>query len=352
MAKNHKKQSPAHNDKLLTAHNRNEFFRNLKRILAIMSGDENTINLLPKIEFEIFYHFRFKAIRAEPGDGHAIDPKILQDIKTVSLRLMKNELVPVNDFGGYITLDEHLTIGFTILTQVLMRRKSQIPIEMAKFIVALEPYLAATAPKENGWKNCMHVMQASAIEHCDLASSLYWTQIRAEMVAREPVDYHMAVKVFKHVQYKILVKLEGNNRPLVRVGWGTHPDGIAWCSRPPASFGLPQRDINHTLPVYIQMHALQRISERLDCIKTGMAHYFVYHSLKNGRIKKIQNDQYLIELHILDMKAGYLLAVVQDEMVIVRTFLLLTHNGTPEGAKLANYTGLKKEDKYTSHWIN
>jgi hypothetical protein len=310
-----------------------------------MSGYEDTIKLLPKNELEVFYHFRFKAIRAEPADGHTIDPQILKEIKTVSLALMKNELIPVNDFGGYITLDDYLTTGFTILTQVLIHKDRPITRDRALFIVAIEPYLAGKTTQENSWLNATHVMEASAIGHCDLSSALYWTQIKAEMQSKEPVDCHMAVKVYKHEQQKIQAKIEGSNRPVVRVGWGNYPDGVVWCSRPPASFGLPQRDITHRLPVYIQMHALQRISERLDSIKTGMAHYFVYLSLKNGRIHKIQNDQYLIELHIMDMKAGYLLAVVQDEMVIVRTFLLLTNNGTPEGAKLANYTGLQKEDK-------
>lgn len=345
MAKNHKKTNPAHNEKLLTAHNRNEFFRNLKRVLTLMSGDENTINYLSKIDLEVYYHFRFKAIRAESADGHSIDPQILKEIKSESLGLMKKELIPVNDFGGFITLDDHMTIGFTILTQVGIIKEESINRNKALFIVALEPYLAGKTTKEASWQNAKHVMEAAAIGHCDLSSALYWTQITAEMQAKEPVDHYVAVKVYKHTQKITHVTVDGSNRPVVRVGWGNYPDGVVWCSRPPASFGLPQRDILHLLPVFIQMHALERLSERLDCIDKGAVHYFVFKALQNGRIHKTQNNSYLIELHFMDMKAGYLVAVVQDDRVIVRTFLLLTNNGTPEGSKLANYTGLKKEDK-------
>ena len=345
MAKNHKKPNPAQNEKLLTAQNRNEFFRNLKRVLTLMSGDENTISYLSKIDLEVYYHFRFKAIRAEAADGHSIDPQILKEIKSQSLGLMKKELIPVNDFGGFITLDDHLTIGFTIITQFGALKEESFDRNKALYIVALGPYFVGRITKETSWQNAKHVMEAAAIGHCDLSSALYWTQIKAEMQEREPVDYHVAVKVYKHEQKKIYVTLEGINRAVVRVGWGMYPDGVVWCSRPPASFSLPQKDITHTLPVYIQTHALQRLRERLDCVDEGTVHYFVYLALKNGRIHKTQNNSYLIEFHFMDMKAGYLVAVVQDDRVIVRTFLLLTNNGTPEGAKLANYTGLKKEDK-------
>jgi hypothetical protein len=53
----------------------------------------------------------------------------------------------------------------------------------------------------------------------------------------------------------------------------------------------------------------------------------------------------LIEYRIFGTKAGYFVVDVVDGIVIVKTFLFLTNNGTPEGALLWKNTGLKMLDK-------
>lgn len=39
------------------------------------------------------------------------------------------------------------------------------------------------------------------------------------------------------------------------------------------------------------------------------------------------------------------MADIIDEKIVLRTFLFLTNNGTPEGEKLHEHTGIMKEDK-------
>ena len=61
-------------------------------------------------------------------------------------------------------------------------------------------------------------------------------------------------------------------------------------------------------------------------------------------IKKPDNN-FLIEYKYNGKKAGYLLAGIYGDKVVIRTFLFLTNNGTPEGKKLQKLAGIQKQDK-------
>ena len=57
----------------------------------------------------------------------------------------------------------------------------------------------------------------------------------------------------------------------------------------------------------------------------------------------------LIACYTNELKIGYFVAELVDGIVLIRTFLLLTNGGTPEGDKLAQLTGLEADDrKYLS----
>jgi len=57
------------------------------------------------------------------------------------------------------------------------------------------------------------------------------------------------------------------------------------------------------------------------------------------------NNNLLIEFRFFDTKAGYFRADIVDGIVLIRTFLFITNNGTPEGQLLEKNTGLQKLDK-------
>jgi len=53
----------------------------------------------------------------------------------------------------------------------------------------------------------------------------------------------------------------------------------------------------------------------------------------------------LVAFRLFNTKVGYLLAEYIDDAVLIHTFLFITNNGTPEGQKLTELTGLGKLDK-------
>jgi hypothetical protein len=91
------------------------------------------------------------------------------------------------------------------------------------------------------------------------------------------------------------------------------------------------------LPVYIQPHTLQRMKERLDEPKIWkLFSYSIFHSLKNGRGIDTGGPDFLVPfvMGTPPIKLGYLVVTKLSTMFVIRTFLFLTMEGTPEGDKL------------------
>ncbi|MDR2119650.1 MAG: hypothetical protein LBP64_02070, partial [Tannerella sp.] len=51
-----------------------------------------------------------------------------------------------------------------------------------------------------------------------------------------------------------------------------------------------------------------------------------------------------VECYYYEFKIGYFVARIIDGMFVILTFLLITHSSTPEGRKLSQLTGLKRDD--------
>jgi hypothetical protein len=51
-----------------------------------------------------------------------------------------------------------------------------------------------------------------------------------------------------------------------------------------------------------------------------------------------------MEVCVFDVKIGYFVVEPVNDMLVIKTFLFITHNCTPEGDKLKELTGLGKSD--------
>ncbi|MDR1130560.1 MAG: hypothetical protein LBK96_06225 [Prevotellaceae bacterium] len=103
------------------------------------------------------------------------------------------------------------------------------------------------------------------------------------------------------------------------------------------------------LPVYVQQHALDRMKERLGLVLPAFNTIILIGALIRKEIISIAKNRALIACFASELKIGYLLAEITDSVILIRTFLLLTNGGTPEGDKLSQLSGLQTEDrKYLS----
>jgi hypothetical protein len=181
-------------------------------------------------------------------------------------------------------------------------------------------------------------------KHSAAAFQKHWQEIQQQ-------DFRLCY-VVEIIPYPLEVRkittADGETHPAIQLGifFGMtleslfYPYTIAKEDLPTESPFLQSR-----MPVYIQKHALKRMKERLiDTYPCFYYSIFMETILKKEYIQT-SPTHILIACYSSGLKVGYLVAEIIDGIVLIRTFLLLTNTGTPEGNKLAQLTGLKAEDR-------
>jgi hypothetical protein len=99
------------------------------------------------------------------------------------------------------------------------------------------------------------------------------------------------------------------------------------------------------LPVFIEKHAIARLEERIPLFgRKSLLHSLMVGSLHFPVLTPRGPDKYLVEICLSEHKVGYLVAQVLPDLVLVRTFLFLTMQGTPEADRLREKLGLSRND--------
>jgi hypothetical protein len=121
------------------------------------------------------------------------------------------------------------------------------------------------------------------------------------------------------------ITLDGAARPVVRIASSCYWEGVR-----PANF--------RGRPIYAQSHALRQLRSRVNVAALGnYLEAWLAESLMEPRIADEAGGaegQVLVEYRIREQLLGYLVLSVLEDVAVVRTFLFLTMEGTPEGRRL------------------
>ncbi len=158
----------------------------------------------------------------------------------------------------------------------------------------------------------------------------------------------LVTKIYGIPASKYMMKINGNNRPAFQLGrpLGTTP--VEWISLDVSLLGDFYKGKQKKLSVYIQSHALKRLSERMDLLDQEAINYALWENTNNITNFELYRGYLLLPFKVFGVKIGYLVANVIDDKLLFRTFLFITHNCTPEGDQLKKISGLAKED--ISYW--
>ena len=115
-------------------------------------------------------------------------------------------------------------------------------------------------------------------------------------------------------------------------------DWVEWDAR---ALGLGGSE---RLPVYVQSHALHQIRHRLALKPNDLIDYTLWRSLDAPVLSPRPGHTYLVEYRFFEHKLGYLVAEQLGDLVLIRTFLLVTMQGTPEGSEFARRLRLRRPD--------
>jgi hypothetical protein len=115
------------------------------------------------------------------------------------------------------------------------------------------------------------------------------------------------------------------------------PKGDGSCLRMSAEIDGEQ------LPCYITTHTLKRIEERYDICEPWIARESVFNAANETECLSYDGNL-LLPVNVNDKAIGYLVCEKQESFILFTTFLLVTHNGTPQGDALSQEVNLQHGD--------
>ena len=338
MAKHNKRKRKHQKDgKQKEAEQRSAFFSNIYRVLKLYKCDE-IFTLLNEIDRDIIFKYRFRYPKLVAAKGKKLPPNMLCDMKGVLYYRLKGKMMEINKNCSSISLMDYFTHYNTLFfTYQRFKKKEEARYKkIAKKMSDRFKFDEQCGESED--EGSFQIFLTSMV-FSELEGHLYRINIDYKF---EPYPY-LELQVHSTKPEVISYTIDGNNRPLYRVGWGVKDD-FQWSALKLKNIKLEGYNINIPVDVYIQSHALHRLEERIDCLCYPFLQYQLYITLKNPEIINFEGNS-LLEYKINDTKYGYFVLEYIEGIIVIKTFLFLTNNGTPEGKKLKEISGLNKLDK-------
>jgi hypothetical protein len=147
---------------------------------------------------------------------------------------------------------------------------------------------------------------------------------------------------------KKYIDFKGHYRPAYRLGKTSAKDGLDWIVINNDILPQTKQTEHQSYTLYMQAHALNRMKERLDLLDKESINYSLWQNTATITDFIIHKGFLLVPFKVYEIRVGYFVVEPVEDMLVIKTFLFITHNCTPEGDKLKEITGLGKSD--ISYW--
>ena len=342
MTKKKKKQSNFSKQKIQRAQYKNEFIYKLGKLFNDIA-ERDIVSLLPKNELEKLYAMRSHSPKVIPAEGHVLPLNFISCLKKDLSDVLKYEQIQVSSNGVKLSLIDYYTVGMTLFLYMNFLKTAELKnVEIIK--KALQPFSDYTQRDEEANKHFYNFLNFHILIRNKLDDRFFRLDLSIKPIDEAASGIQNLIVVSSHSSEKTNLVIDGKSRPVFRVGWSFPGIDVDWISIQPKTLGIKNSFADLPMAVYIQSHALQRLEERLDCLHVGLIQFNLFDSLKNITIANEPNQNILIEYKIYGMKAGYLRADIVEGVILIRTFLFILNNGTPEGERLNAVSGLAKQD--------
>ncbi|MDR2138084.1 MAG: hypothetical protein LBP50_00805 [Tannerella sp.] len=336
--------------KLQAAQRKNVYMQKLRYYCTVI-GDASWQHILPKPVMEIIYGLRGGPFKIRVAKGEKITKRFVKmlytyindEMKSNTLNLFSegDKKVSLSDYYQYIYPIE--TICFT--KDLLFKGKEKFDAFHACSDRRYEEYLYYTTQIIS----CICSALNDLNKRC-LYTFVYDKVIHTERLPEnsESLKYQLVTIATRPLEVR-QVKIGEEKRLVCQVGEIVHDfdqSTFIPAEAPLRYLKIPGAKAGEKAPVYIQQHAIDRIMQRAYCSYPSVVLLIISRTfMDKRRIISTGKNQYLIECFYEDLKIGYFAATYVDGILVIRTFLIITHSGTPEGKKLEALTGLQKKDK-------
>ncbi|MBI4726776.1 hypothetical protein HY768_06080 [candidate division TA06 bacterium] len=327
---------------LAQAQHRNRYWEKI-HFICQACGAPQAFSLLPRRELERLYDLRFLPFRIEAAPGESIPERVVKDCRILVFEQVKRQAMPIVPGGPEITLDDYFNVALSLRHYLKIIAVGEFP-GAGEFKQALAIYAGDDGLLNEAFARLSNVLWVPSVFCSDLNVRLYWLTLSFNRLDGDSC-LQRNLEVHAHAPERVRAVFDGIPRPASRACWAFCGSGIVKAVLQPSQLGVRGSFADLPHEVFVQSHALQRLEERIDGVPTGLLHYSLFQSLQQPKAINDGQGNILVEYRIFNAKAGYLIADIKDGRVVIRTFLFVTNNGTPEGKRLEEVCGLGRLDK-------
>jgi hypothetical protein len=342
MSKRKKKPNLYSLRKLAEAQHRNKFLRNVKRICNLSLG-HGVYHLIPQSGLQLMAAIRPHAINIVAAQGHSIPPEMLDSARYNISKLLKQQTVAIYEGGPEMSVDEFLDEGLCLFMYIEALKNETFPAA-ARLKQILEKAFNTRDFYLRAYERLNAILQFYCLCTGDLEGTMYWGVYKFELSEGMKRRVCQRFEIHSYSPERIAIKIDGHTRIATRVSLPLLEKGAITAQIDPRDIGIRLAATN-TMEVYIQSHALKRLSERIDCLYPGLAQLALFAAFHQPVYFRNDNGVLFIEYQLEFVKAGYFVCDIKDGKLIVRTFLFLTNDGTPEAKRLKALAGIVRRDK-------
>jgi len=349
--KKNKTKLTLHDKKVVDARHRNEYLLRVHKLLNEMGLRQAYPTFSPNV-LNFIYFSRGQFMKVQADDEYLVHAIELKKLQVVLYDWCKNKLVPIKGTEYQMRLIDFYEIWYPliVLIKVLKDKDENLRLDQKpeifeifdKFIDFEDECLLEQIGIAK--ESLLDSLSYFSIIGSSIPDKIYWMELNENAKETDPrMRRYVTIHTVK--AQSVSVKHKNNSRPAYRVGVPMANEGIRWLTMAPASWGSVDENADQNLDVYIQSHALNRMHERIDGLPIQMCILNLFVSIISNPRVLIRDNDFLIEYKIEGLKVGYVVASLHKKIIVIRTFLFITYNGTPEGQKLSEITGLGKLDK-------
>ena len=255
-----------------------------------------------------------------------------------------------DDFGTTMSVRDFCSILPTLDGYISGTRVARAIGQEKKLNAACRRFLDVAGPRVTEWMTLSQTawlaLHAAVIvplvERSRLDGRFFRATLLRDPAARDAKAVRM--RCFAEHAQSDRATLDGESRPIHRVGTSNEWCGIHWASWTGATTGAA--DADRELPVYAQSHALRQLRSRIDLPTFApWLEYWMYRSLKDPAIvERLPDGDVLVAYELDGCRLGYLVVTPMADRVVVRTFLFLTMAPSPEARQLEQQLRLRRHD--------
>ena len=317
------------------------FTERVTQILACYGGDD-LVARVPAIYIDKLFEHRYPVLKAKAAPGSTIPKSKIVQYNKLLYKFMEDLHVPLGN-GNKVPLSWYVSEGVMLLDAMYQLAEANDPQDepIVKFF---RPYFPDTPDYIETQEQLYELLYDTVRFLNDYNENIFQldTQNSACFEQFHPGN-DILLHAFKPKTVSIPVK-EGLHT-VKRLGWLT-PD-LEWeeVKVKPSALGFKTGTLDIPLDVYVQLHALERLKERIN-ITPGIMHEILFLIFVQPEIEHCwHKGACLVTYRVSNEKAGYCVVKLHEDKLVVHTFLFLTNDDTPEGDRLKNLVEIERADK-------